>query len=294
MVKDTVIITVLAPLTQVPPSNTPPVANAGQDITIRLPMSSLNLAGSGTDSDGFIASYQWRKVGGPSFYTIVAPSQATTAVNGLRQGIYYFELRVTDNAGGTGVDTMKVTVLAANLPPVVKAGADIVISLPQDSVHLSATATDADGTVVAYRWSMIKGPSSSLIMQPTQLQTLVKNLVPGIYQFEMAATDNLGEMGRDTITVTVNPDTRRMSTAQLYPNPADASVSVTISAVTQRNLTTITIYDLTGRIVHNEQFIRNQQVIVKTVDVSKLKPGVYILSLNADITQQVSMKFVKQ
>jgi hypothetical protein len=141
---------------------------------------------------------------------------------------------------------------------------------------------------------MIKGPSSSLIMQPTQLQTLVKNLVPGIYQFEMAATDNLGEMGRDTITVTVNPDTRRMSTAQLYPNPADASVSVTISAVTQRNLTTITIYDLTGRIVHNEQFIRNQQVIVKTVDVSKLKPGVYILSLNADITQQVSMKFVKQ
>ena len=42
--------------------NTPPVANAGANQTITLPVNIVSLAGSGSDADGTIASYQWVKI----------------------------------------------------------------------------------------------------------------------------------------------------------------------------------------------------------------------------------------
>ena len=60
--KDTVTITINQA------TNQPPVANAGSDINITLPTNSVTLAGSGSDADGTVASYQWAKVSGPSQY----------------------------------------------------------------------------------------------------------------------------------------------------------------------------------------------------------------------------------
>ena len=107
---DAVLITVAAP------ANNLPVANAGADKTVTLPTSSTSLSGSGTDSDGTIASYLWRQVSGPSAAVLSASSMATTNVSGLLQGSYVFELKVTDDRGATGVDSMTVTVLAGANP----------------------------------------------------------------------------------------------------------------------------------------------------------------------------------
>ena len=77
-----------------------------------------------------IVSYQWTKIAGPAC-TIVSPSQAQTAVNNMVQGVYQFQLTVTDNLGATGRDTVVVTVnAAANQPPVANAGPDQNITLP--------------------------------------------------------------------------------------------------------------------------------------------------------------------
>ncbi|MEO9893238.1 malectin domain-containing carbohydrate-binding protein, partial [Aurantibacter sp.] len=43
-----------------------PIADAGDDKTITLPTNSVELVGSGTDSDGTIDSYAWTKVSGPN------------------------------------------------------------------------------------------------------------------------------------------------------------------------------------------------------------------------------------
>ncbi|MGN6532524.1 MAG: PKD domain-containing protein, partial [Ginsengibacter sp.] len=51
-------------------SNQTPSATAGSNQTITLPTNTVTLNGSGNDSDGTIASYQWTKVSGPSSYTI--------------------------------------------------------------------------------------------------------------------------------------------------------------------------------------------------------------------------------
>src|SRR4029077_7374199 len=75
--------------------NQPPTANAGNNITITLPTTSVTLNGSGADADGTIASYAWTKVSGPVSFTIVSPNAASTAVTGLIQGVYTFRLTVT-------------------------------------------------------------------------------------------------------------------------------------------------------------------------------------------------------
>ena len=90
--------------------NASPVANAGPDQAITLPTSTVTLTGTGTDSDGTIASYLWTKASGPTAGTITNSSSATTTVTGLAQGTYTFQLQVTDNLGATGIDTMNVVV----------------------------------------------------------------------------------------------------------------------------------------------------------------------------------------
>lgn len=96
--------------------NSAPTADAGTDITITLPTNSTTLSGSGTDTDGTIASYSWSQISGTSA-TIVSPSSASTNITGLTtSGARVFRLTVTDDDGATDTDDITVTVNAAPTP----------------------------------------------------------------------------------------------------------------------------------------------------------------------------------
>lgn len=90
----------------------PPVAKAGPDQTISSPVDSTLLDGSlSFDPDGMIVSYLWTKISGPASNNIANINAAQTKVYGLSQGNYKFELRVTDNMGLVGKDTVQVIVI---------------------------------------------------------------------------------------------------------------------------------------------------------------------------------------
>ncbi len=108
-----------------PPPNQPPVANAGADQTITLPVSSLALSGTGSDPDGTVASYGWSETGGPSQASISNTSIPNPAVSNLVAGVYTFRLTVTDNSGATATDNMTVTVNAAPAQSLSPAGMTI-------------------------------------------------------------------------------------------------------------------------------------------------------------------------
>lgn len=92
-------------------SNRPPVANAGQDQTIMLPQNSVTLdGGSSTDADNNISSFQWTKIAGPSSFSFLNADLPSTLVRYLVQGVYQFELKVTDAGGLFDTDTIQVTV----------------------------------------------------------------------------------------------------------------------------------------------------------------------------------------
>lgn len=85
-------------------SNIAPVANAGSDKTITG--TSTSLAGSGTDSDGKVTYYKWKKMSGPAVY-VDHVSTPTLSLSSVTSGTYVFQLTVTDNEGA--IDTDLVT-----------------------------------------------------------------------------------------------------------------------------------------------------------------------------------------
>ena len=94
-----------------------------------------------------------------------------------------------------------------NAPPVANAGTDKAITLPTNSVTLSAIgSTDTTGTISSYQWSKISGPTSYSIQSANTVSTVVSNLVEGTYVFRVNVTDNGGLSDTDDVTVTVNPD----------------------------------------------------------------------------------------
>lgn len=199
--KDTVKVTVN------PLGNTAPTANAGADQVITLPTSTVSLSGTGTDTDGNIASYSWTKVSGPTSGIITSASAAGTTVTALSAGVYVFQLKVTDNAGATATDNVQVTVNAAgatNLSPVAEAGANVWLTLPANTTNISGTGTDPDGSIVSYSWSKVSGPAAGVIAGPSSASTSVTGLVEGVYKWELKVTDNKGAVGRDTVYTIVN------------------------------------------------------------------------------------------
>jgi hypothetical protein len=212
------------------PSNNPPVANAGTDITITLPTNSVTLDGvASRDSDGTIASYAWAKVGGPSQFNIANAGSATPIVGGLAAGVYVFRLQVTDDKGATGTDDVNVTVLAANLGPVANAGADISITLPTNSTTLNGGASsDPDGSIVTYAWAKISGPATFTIGNPGSASTPLTNLVAGTYVFRLTVTDNKGATATDDVNVIVN----NANTPANQPPAARAGADMTITLPT--------------------------------------------------------------
>ena len=205
--------------------NIAPTANAGSNQTIILPTNNVTLRGSGNDPDGTVASYAWAKITGPSGSTIVNPNSANTVVSGLRQGVYQFELTVTDNKGGAGKDTIQVNVNAANnIAPVADAGSNQTLTLPASIVTLAGTGTDADGTIKSYAWAKITGPSGNTIVNPNSANTVVSGFAQGVYQFELTVTDNKGDVGKDTVSIKVN--------AANQPPVADAGSNQTVTLPT--------------------------------------------------------------
>jgi hypothetical protein len=92
-----------------------------------------------------------------------------------------------------------------NQPPVVDAGNDKSTTLPKDNIKLTGSASDVDGTIESYLWTKVSGPSQFTLESPDEPEVMLKDLVEGVYEFELKATDNDGATGRDTVTVTVLP-----------------------------------------------------------------------------------------
>jgi hypothetical protein len=72
--------------------------------------------------------YEWRKISGPSQYKIVSPTLALTNVTNLVEGIYRFELKVTNMYGLSSRDTMILTVKPQNNNASIQQGSNSILS----------------------------------------------------------------------------------------------------------------------------------------------------------------------
>jgi hypothetical protein len=183
-------------------TNILPVANAGADKLVVLPTTSLAIYGSGKDSDGTIVSYNWTKVAGPSV-TMNGNTTSALKLSYLVGGTYTFRLTVKDSKGAIDTDDMIVNVDKA---PVVNAGSDRTITLPYSSLNLTATASDADGTIASYQWSKYSGPTLKMTNSSTKTVTL-SGFYQGTYVIKIMVKDNKGAAAYDYVKIVVNGST---------------------------------------------------------------------------------------
>jgi hypothetical protein len=201
--------------------NLAPVANAGPDQSIPVSWNYfpfLNATGS-TDGDGWIVSYKWTKVSGPTQYSFSAPNSAQTKANGLVAGTYVFRVTVTDNKGATDYDDVTVTMTSTSTSggtttsptptvtgaPIANAGANQSIPISWNYFPLinATLSTDPDGWVKSFHWTKVSGPSSYFIVDPNAGKTKVTGLVAGTYVFRVTVTDNENKTATDDVTITM-------------------------------------------------------------------------------------------
>lgn len=287
---DTIKITVL------PEPNYPPIAIAGADITITLPLNSISLNGTNsTDPNGNqdIVSYAWKNLTNlPA--NIEQPNSSLTSVTNLQRGVYEFELLVTDKKGSVGKDTIKVTVNPApNKKPVAIAGVDLHIQLPTNTAILTGAGSyDEDyEDVLTYEWTYTGFNANVKIITPLQVTTIVNGLSLGEHEFVLKVTDKKGDYSTDTVLVIVHPEANRNPIAvagnrQTIRLPNNF---VTLNGSQSRDPDgnhTIVSYEWKFYSGPNQYTIQQPNNIQTTV--SNLKEGNYIFSLTVKDTANAS------
>ncbi len=282
--------------------NEAPIANAGNNLVITLPTSSANLSGSGIDTDGTIAGYQWQQISGPSASTLYATNTANITVSNLQAGVYIYRLTVRDNDNASGTDNVTVTVNAAppNQAPVANAGANRVLTLPTNSTSLNGSASsDADGTIVSYLWQQVSGPSTSALSATNTANINVSNLQAGVYTYRLTVRDDDNATATATVTVTVNvsPNTAPIAEAGVNQTLVITSNSTTLDAEGSRDPDG-TIASYTWQQLRGPGATTFSATTGKTVDISNLAVGDYVYRLtvrdnrNATATDTVKVTVI--
>jgi Secretion system C-terminal sorting domain/PKD domain len=279
-----------------PVPNIPPIAKAGPDQTIILPLDSANLDGTeSSDPDGTIDSYAWTELSGPGAITIVNSNTATATAENLQAGIYVFQLTVTDNSGAATSGQVTITVNPSIIkPPVANAGHDTTLTIPADTAVLNGSASsDLTGTIATYQWTELSGPTNANILSSSAAVSGVSNLVVGDYVFGLTVTDNHGLSSQASVKVHVVSNLRFTGEIKLYPNPANGIVNLRLISDSVGSIL-VNIYDMNGRVVQSSLLVKDQEYFYKSFDISGLKKGVYILETIVGIDNIMSIKFIKQ
>jgi len=173
--------------------NTPPQADAGDDITTCNTTVTFNGSRS-SDPDGGALTYAWDFGDG-------------TSGNGVRPthtyatpGTYTVQLTVTDEMGTEcSTDTDDITVFI-NQPPVASAGPDQSICLGDMAQFDGSNSTDPEGTSLTYTWDFGDG-STGEGAKPAHTYSQ-----SGIYNVVLTVTDQSGttcNIHKDRLVVTV-------------------------------------------------------------------------------------------
>lgn len=158
-----------------------------------------------------------------------------------------------------------------NAPPVADAGADQTLNdgdgTGAEWVTIAGSATDADGSIVAYQWS--EGTT-----ELGTSATLNTTLAVGVHTLTLTATDNEGAVGSDTVVVTVlaNQDPTADAGSDVTVTDSDDNGSEAVSLTGSGS-------DLDGTIV-SYQWSEGSTILGSAAGLSTALPvGTHILTL---------------
>jgi len=184
--------------------NAPPVAEAGEDLSIIRIGTTVRLDGTQSyDDEGDPLTYQWairtKPVG--SLAVLSDPTAPIPSFQADVHGDYIVELIVSDPWTSGTPDT--VTISFSNVTPIADAG-DNQSSVQGDMIKLNGSGS-SDGNLdpLSYSWSIVSKPEDSLaeVANPTSVQTSFFTDLAGAYVISLVVNDGFIDSVPSNITV---------------------------------------------------------------------------------------------
>jgi PKD repeat protein len=250
---------------------TPPIANAGPD-QMGYQGTLVIFNGSGSTGSAGILKYTWTFNDGNGVITLngAAPSHTFNI-----PGVYAVTLNATDAAGHWDMDEMTVTVIAKEdiTPPVADAGPDQTVDEDTPVTFDGSASTDNAG-IVNFSWEFIDGiPVTIYGVQPVyQFDN------PGIFVVMLSVIDAAGNMGKDTMTITVNT----VTVIDIIPPLAVAGHDQTVNQGTLVTFNGNGCSDNVGILNYTWKFMDEAPVAIYGVHPTYRfdHPGAFVVTLN--------------
>ena len=282
-----------------------PTAYAGPDkvVEVNRPVS---IIGNGTDIDGTIVSYEWKKG------DVILATTASFNYTPQTVGIDTLTLTIIDDDGGTASDSTNITVSATPPPPdttapVITVNGSNPVTVNQNSSYIDAGATATDN---------VDGTVSVATTGTVNTSTI------GVYTITYQAKDSAGNTATVTRTVNVvavnTPDTIAPVITVLGSNPVtvnqnssyndagatatdDRDGSITVIATGSVDTATVGIYTITYNAKDNAG---NTAIATRTVNVNSVpvatfssfstnEDNEYLGKLTADDSVGESLTYIK-
>uniref|UniRef100_A0A182QFI0 MANSC domain-containing protein n=1 Tax=Anopheles farauti TaxID=69004 RepID=A0A182QFI0_9DIPT len=185
----------------------PPEANAGKNVILYLPANNVTLNGSLSKDDNGIVAWEWTKISTNQSKAVDMQNTRTPflQLSNLEEGVYAFELKVTDAKNQSSTSMVHVFVKPpSNRPPVAKAGTNgTTISLPQTWTILNGSDSNDDIKIASFYWQQVSGPNTALIVNANTSIANATALTIGDYVFELTVSDEANNNATDRVRVTV-------------------------------------------------------------------------------------------
>ncbi|WP_152207911.1 PKD domain-containing protein [Marinobacter changyiensis] len=179
------------PMGVVPQSNTPPVADAGDDRSVFI-NSSVELDGSrSSDRDGDPLTYAWTLIDKPAGSTaeLIDPTTVRPSLEIDWPGIYLAELSVSDGLFNSLPD--RVRLVTEDVPPTADPGPDQTTFIGDTVVLDGSGSTSAVGLPLTYDWTLLQRPTDSVAVLNNADSIAASFTVdqPGVYQVRLIVND---------------------------------------------------------------------------------------------------------
>ncbi|MBC8160026.1 MAG: choice-of-anchor D domain-containing protein [Roseiflexaceae bacterium] len=169
-----------------------PTANAGDDQTVVIG-TPITINGTGSDADGDPLTFSWQQTGGPA--AALNGDGSSRSFTPTSIGTYEFTLTVSDPGGMIGTDKVFITVTDSPTPnnqvPTANAGSDQTVRISAN-VSLNGSGSDADGSILGYRWQQTGGLAVTLSGDTSAQLSFVAPDQPTVLTFSLVVTDNQG------------------------------------------------------------------------------------------------------
>jgi hypothetical protein len=163
----------------------------------------VTLDGAGSyDPDGDPLAYQWTQTGGVQV-TLEGADTAVASFHAVSEGVFRFQLVVSDGELTSDPALLEVTVNGGNQIPIADAGS-LVKGLPGQEACLNGSASyDPDpGDTISYSWSQEEGPLVTLHSPATATPCFTASN-PGKYVFVLRVSDGQDQSAPDRVFVQV-------------------------------------------------------------------------------------------